>query len=65
FSADVFNDALKATKDAGPLDLLVLNDEYYKTVAVDYHGGERYPHLARQEGKPDVLGDIMKPLAKP
>ncbi len=65
FSAEIFNDALKATKDAGPLDLLVLNDEYYKTASVDYHGGARYPHLQREEGKPDVLSDILKPLAKP
>ncbi len=65
FSADVFNDALKATKDAGPLDLLVLNDEYYRTVSVDYHGGARFPHLQREAGQPDVLGEIMKPLSRP
>jgi predicted metalloprotease with PDZ domain len=65
FSAEVFRDALKATKkSARPLELLVLSDEYYKTVSVDYQGGERYPHLARDEGKPDVLSEIMEPLAK-
>jgi predicted metalloprotease with PDZ domain len=66
FTKEVFHDALKATdKASGPLALLVLNDEYYKTVSLDYHGGERYPHLEREEGKPDLLGEIEKPLAKP
>ncbi|MGE5326924.1 MAG: M61 family metallopeptidase [Deltaproteobacteria bacterium] len=66
FTPSVFHDALKATKDStAPLELLVLNDDYYTTVSVDYHGGERYPHLVREEGKPDMLDDILKPLAKP
>jgi predicted metalloprotease with PDZ domain len=64
FNKDVFEDALKAsTSSSGPLKILVLNDGYYKTVSVDYHGGPRYPHLVRAEGKPDLLGAIMKPLA--
>jgi predicted metalloprotease with PDZ domain len=66
FTKEVFHDALKATaKSSGPLELLVLNDDYYKTVSLDYHGGERYPHLVREEGKPDLLGEIEKPLAQP
>jgi predicted metalloprotease with PDZ domain len=66
FTNDVFHDALKATvKASGPLQLLVLNDEYYKTASLDYHGGECYPHLVRDESKPDLLGEIEKPLAKP
>ncbi len=66
FTKDVFHDALKATvKASGPLQLLVLNDEYYKTVSLDYHGGERYPHLVRDESKPDLLSEIEKPLARP
>ncbi|MGO9269328.1 MAG: M61 family metallopeptidase [Terriglobia bacterium] len=52
-----------AAKNTAPIELLVLNDDYYKTCAVDYHGGERYPHLVRDESKPDLLDDIIKPLA--
>ena len=66
FKPEVFRDALQATKEtARSIDLLVVSDEYYQTVSVKYQGGERYPHLAREEGKPDVLSEIMKPLAKP
>jgi predicted metalloprotease with PDZ domain len=65
FDKDVFTDALKASStSSGPMQFLVLNDGYYKTISIDYHGGPRYPHLERAEGKPDLLGEIMKPLAK-
>jgi hypothetical protein len=27
---------------------------------LNYHGGERYPHLERDPTKPDVLADVIK-----
>ncbi|MGO9650263.1 MAG: M61 family metallopeptidase [Terriglobales bacterium] len=59
FSADVLHDALRDA--SAPLALLVENTEYFKTYNLDYHGGEKYPHLAREPSKPDVLSDIIKP----
>jgi predicted metalloprotease with PDZ domain len=62
FSADVLRDALIAgTSGSAPLALLVENTEYFKTYSLDYHGGEKYPHLVRDDSKPDVLSDIIKP----
>jgi predicted metalloprotease with PDZ domain len=62
FSADVLRDALKTGKSSSePLELLVENTDYYHTFKLDYHGGEKYPHLERDESKPDVLSDIIKP----
>jgi predicted metalloprotease with PDZ domain len=59
FSPEVLRAALKAGKDSSmPLELLVENTDYYKTYKVDYHGGERYPHLVRDESKPDLLTGI-------
>ena len=46
-----------------PLALLAENGDYLTTYQVEYHGGEQYPHLVRVEAQPDVLGDIIKPLA--
>ncbi|MBI3450172.1 MAG: M61 family metallopeptidase [Acidobacteria bacterium] len=64
FSKDVVKEAVAATKTStSPLDLLVENGEYFKTFSIDYHGGARYPHLEAIPGKPDVLGDIIKPHA--
>jgi predicted metalloprotease with PDZ domain len=61
YSPEVLRDALKAGHNgATPLDLLVENTEYYKTYKLDYHGGERYPHLVRDESKPDLLTEIYQ-----
>jgi predicted metalloprotease with PDZ domain len=65
YTPDLLNDALKAsTKNDQPIRFLVLNDDYYRTCSINYHGGERFPHLVRVEGKPDLLDDIAKPLAR-
>jgi predicted metalloprotease with PDZ domain len=61
YSPDVLRDALKASKaSTTPLELLVENTDYYNTYKLDYHGGERYPHLVRDESKPDLLTEIFK-----
>jgi predicted metalloprotease with PDZ domain len=61
FSSDLLRDALKSAKSNNtPIELLVENDEYYNTFKVDYHGGERYSHLVREESKPDLLSEILK-----
>ena len=61
YSAEILRDALKAGKGGtAPLELLVENTDYYKTYKLDYHGGERYPHLVRDESKPDLLTEIYK-----
>ena len=61
FSAGVFRAALKAGKSSSqPLELLVENEDYFSTYKFDYHGGEQYPHLQRDESKADWLSDIVK-----
>jgi predicted metalloprotease with PDZ domain len=52
-----------AVTKTGPIELLVKNGEYYQTFKIDYHGGEQYPNLTRDESKPDVLSKIIEPLA--
>jgi predicted metalloprotease with PDZ domain len=49
-----------AVKDPAPIVLIVKDGDYYKTVSIDYHGGEKYPHLVRDKSKPDLLSDILK-----
>lgn len=62
----VLKDALAAGKNAGAptTELLVNHEEFYRTFRVDYHGGERYPHLERDAARPDGLGAILRPLTK-
>jgi predicted metalloprotease with PDZ domain len=61
FSADVLHDAIKTAKNGSdPIELLVENADYFKTFKLDYHDGEKHPHLVRDESKPDLLGEIIK-----
>jgi predicted metalloprotease with PDZ domain len=56
FSADELARALRASKDTtSPMELIIDNSGYFKTVKIDYHGGLRYPHLERLAGEADVL----------
>jgi predicted metalloprotease with PDZ domain len=60
-SAQVLRDALHAAIGSKePIELLIENAEYFKTYKIDYHGGEKYPHLVRDESKPDMLSSIIK-----
>ncbi len=60
YSTDVLEDAITAAKGGNaPIKLLLKYQGGFRTVAVDYHGGLRYPHLQRIEGTPDYLGDII------
>ncbi len=46
---------------AAKLELLVENGDFFTTHRIDYAGGARYPHLLRDEKKPDLIGAIFKP----
>jgi predicted metalloprotease with PDZ domain len=62
FSVENLSEALKMGKNSSDsLELLVENTDYYKIYKLDYHGGEKYPHLVRDESKPDVLSEIIAP----
>jgi predicted metalloprotease with PDZ domain len=64
YTHDLLEDAIKDAKDsAQPISLLAVDDDYIRTCAVNYHGGIRYPHLVRDEPKPDYLDDLIKPRA--
>ncbi len=60
WTTEILREAIQRAK-AGkePIEFLVENEEYFHTYHVDYHGGERYPHLERN-GKPDLLTEIAR-----
>jgi len=63
FTPEVFRDAIRrAQSSTAPIQLLVKNLDYYKTYAVDYHGGLKYPHLERVQSQADYLDQIITPL---
>lgn len=53
-----------AATSTTPIALMVKRGDRFRTVQLDYHGGNRYPHLERIEGTPDRLGDILAPRSQ-
>jgi predicted metalloprotease with PDZ domain len=65
WTPELLRAAIKETKsNTAPLELLVENGDAFKTCRLDYHDGERYPYLERDETKPDLLTTILKVRAQ-
>ena len=61
WSTEVLHEAITAAKSSTtPMDLVVENGSFTGTYKLNYHGGERYPHLERDPTKPDLLGEVIK-----
>jgi C-terminal processing protease CtpA/Prc len=61
FTAALLRDAVQMAGNGGePIELVVKNGDYFSTHNVDYRGGEKYPHLERASGRPDLLADIVR-----
>lgn len=58
-------DAVTAAKGTQtPVTLLLKSGDRFRTVAIPYHGGLRYPRLERIEGTPDRLTAILAPRTR-
>ncbi len=65
FSLEVLQDAVRDSRSASvPIELLVANGSYVHPVKINYRDGLRYPHLVPISGQPDMLSEILKPLAE-
>ena len=66
FTPQVLDEALAARKKPGhPITLLIEDGDFFRTYALDYHGGPRHPRLERMKGQPDLLSKILAPLTGP
>lgn len=60
YSPAVLDDAIAAAHESHrPIELLVENGDYYRTLRVEYLDGARYPHLTRIEGRADTLSQVL------
>src|SRR5581483_3901041 len=50
-----------AENNKEPIKLLLKREKEFITIALDYHGGLRYPHLERVQTTPDRLDTILAP----
>jgi predicted metalloprotease with PDZ domain len=64
-SEELLKQGIRDSKGSAPaIELIVENSGFFKTLKIDYHGGERYPHLVRDTKAPASLDDILKPMVK-
>lgn len=62
FDPDRFKDAIRAAQhSARAMSLIVREGDRFRTVALDYHDGLRYPHLERDPHRPALLDAILAP----
>jgi predicted metalloprotease with PDZ domain len=65
YTHDLLEDAIRAADGTTqPISLLVVTDDYIRTFNINYHAGDRYPHLTRDEAAPDYLDELIKPRAE-
>lgn len=54
----------QAQHSGAAMNVVVDQSGWFRTLALNYHGGALYPHLERIKGTPDMLAEIMRPHAK-
>lgn len=61
FDPDRFKEVIKAAQHStAATSLIVREGDRFRTVALDYHGGLRYPHLERDPSRPALLDAILE-----
>jgi len=62
FDGDAIKRAIKAAANGGPSPQLLVHDgDVYRTVALDWHGGLRYPRLEKVGKGPGTLDALLAP----
>ena len=63
WSTTVLDTALREARESKqPIRLLTENLDFFEEHSVEYYDGPRHPHLERDDSRPDLLGDIIRPL---
>jgi predicted metalloprotease with PDZ domain len=65
YSAEALRRTITTAKANGaPIELLLKNGDQYRTVAIEYREGLRYPHLEREPAAADLLDAIVAPRSR-
>jgi predicted metalloprotease with PDZ domain len=63
FSLQRLQDALADSVALRKIVFLLIDGDRFRTVSLDYADGPKYLELVRDETKPDLLSEILKPVA--
>ena len=62
FTPGALHEAIAEAKGSNkPIVITADNGGFVLTYNVQYHGGERFPHLVRDTAQPDLLSDALRP----
>jgi predicted metalloprotease with PDZ domain len=62
-SDELLRQAIRESKGSTqPIELIVDHDGFIKLIKIEYHDGERYPHMIRVSGTAAFIDDILKPM---
>jgi predicted metalloprotease with PDZ domain len=63
FSQQALTDAIHIAQNTRKgITVVAQNSGFTHTYEIQYHGGDRYPHLERDPAQPDLLSDTLRPL---
>lgn len=63
FSAQALTEAVHAAQgNRKAIAVVAQNSGFTHTYEIQYHGGERYPHIERDPAQMDLLSDTLRPL---
>ncbi len=63
FSQQALTDAIHAAEgNRKAITVVAQNSGFTRTYEIQYHSGDRYPHLERDSSQPDLLDDTLRPL---
>lgn len=65
WAPEVLSQEIQAARQSkAPIEITAEHGDTLRTFKMDYHDGERYPHLERDPKRPDLLSGILAPKAK-
>jgi predicted metalloprotease with PDZ domain len=65
WTPEILPEEVQAAKtSAAPIEIAATQGDALRTFRVNYHQGERYPHLERDAARPDLLAAILAPKGR-
>jgi predicted metalloprotease with PDZ domain len=63
FSLQRLHDALADSVSKRKVELLLIEGDRFRTITIEYADGPRYLEMIRDDSKPDLLAEMLKPIA--
>lgn len=65
YKAKALREAIEDSPKTGKINLLIWDRGEFRNVTIEYKDGAKYARLERDQGRPDLLNEILQPRASP